>query len=215
VWIERAIWLLVAGLAGFGPAGAAGAEVIDRVLAVVGGHIITLSDVRAATELGLVSTAGAADPIGAALDHLIERKLMLGEVERYQPPEPEAAAVAALLNTVRGRFPSEAVFGDVLRLTGTTETRLREMLRDELRIQAYLDERFAGAARPTDEEVARYVDEHRDQFIRDGRPMPTAEALAAARDQLAAERRRALVAEWIAELRSRADVTNLYLSTGD
>jgi hypothetical protein len=205
--------LVAASLAGLGLAGGARAEIIDRVLAVVGGHIITLSDVRAATALGLVNTAGAADPIGAALDHLIGRELMLGEVERYQPPEPGAAAVAELLKTVRGRFPSEAAFGEALRLAGTTDARLRETLRDELRIQAYLDERFAGAARPTDEEVGRYVDEHRADFVRDGRPLPVAAALDAARDRLAAERRRALIAEWISELRTRADVTNLYLTS--
>ena len=39
-------------------------EVIDRVLAIVSGSVITLSEARAAIALGLVEAGGAADPIG-------------------------------------------------------------------------------------------------------------------------------------------------------
>ena len=64
------------------------AEIIDRMLAVVDGQIVTLSDVRAALRFGLVPADVTTDPIAAALQRLIDRRLMLHEVERYAPPEP-------------------------------------------------------------------------------------------------------------------------------
>ena len=75
-------------------ASAAHAEVIDRILAVVSGQTVTLSDVMAARQLGLVDPPpGTADPVVYIIDHLIDRTLMLAEVDRFQPPEPDPVEV--------------------------------------------------------------------------------------------------------------------------
>jgi hypothetical protein len=86
------------------------AETIDRVLAVVAGQLITLTDVTAARDLGLRSDEGVSDPVRAVLDTLIDRELVLAEVERYAPPEPTAAAVDREVQRVREGFPSQAAF---------------------------------------------------------------------------------------------------------
>ena len=78
------------------------AETIDRVVSVVGGHVIMLSDVSAARELGLESPDPGPDPVRAMLSRLIDRQLMLAEVDRYAPPEPAAEAVDRGLAAVRG-----------------------------------------------------------------------------------------------------------------
>ena len=52
------------------------------------------------------STDGAADPVRAVLTKLIDRELMLAEVDRYAPPEPTAEAVDREVQRVRARFPS-------------------------------------------------------------------------------------------------------------
>ena len=70
-----------------------GQELLDRVIARVGGRAITLSDARAAAALGLVEIPPGADPVAAAARGLIERQLLLTEVARFSPPEPDAAAV--------------------------------------------------------------------------------------------------------------------------
>src|SRR5206468_8040357 len=82
------------------------AETIDRVLAVVAGQLITLSDVTAARDLGLQPADGSPDPIRAVLTKLIDRELMLAEVDRYAPPEPSTDAVDREVQRVRERFPS-------------------------------------------------------------------------------------------------------------
>ena len=152
-------------------AGVPDAEVIDRVLAVVSGDLITLSDVTAARDLGLQTADGAADPIRAILSKLIDRELVLAEVERYGPPEPSPAAIDAEVREVRARFPSTSAYTDVLMRSGIDETHLRETLRQDLRIRAYEDQRFASAS---------------------------------------SEQRQTLINDWIASLRRRATIADLY-----
>jgi hypothetical protein len=136
---------LVGALLIMAPTGASG-EVIDRVLAVVAGQLITLSDVTAARELDLERADGAPDPIRAILSKLIDRELILEEVDRYAPPEPSAAAVSDEVAKVRARFPSPAAFGAALARSGIDERHVRETLRQELRMRAYLAQRFPGGA---------------------------------------------------------------------
>src|SRR5882672_207223 len=85
------------------------AETIDRVLAVAAGELIMLSDVTAARDLGLVPLEKGGDSvnsIGAILSKLIDRELVLAEVDRYAPPEPGADAIDRELLQVRARFAS-------------------------------------------------------------------------------------------------------------
>jgi len=119
------------------------AEIIDRVLAVVAGAAITQSDVTAALEFGLVMPHGTGDPVSAAVNDLVERQLMLTEVERYLPPEPPEDVVNRRLQAIRERFPTAAAYQAAFRRTGVDDMRLRQSVRDELRIEAYLDQRFS------------------------------------------------------------------------
>ena len=122
------------------------AETIDRVLAVVADQLITQSDVTAAIDLGLQSADGAADPMRAVLSKLIDRELVLAEVERYAPAEPGAEVVNVELQRVRQRFRAAADFDAALVRSGIDERHLRETLRQDLRVRAYLDQRFSAAA---------------------------------------------------------------------
>jgi hypothetical protein len=122
------------------------AETIDRVLAVVAGQLITLTDVTAAADLGLQTSDGAADPVRAVLNKLIDRELVLAEVDRYAPAEPTTDAVSAEYLRVRQRFASTADFDAALARSGIDEQHLRETLRQDLRIRAYLDQRFSATA---------------------------------------------------------------------
>lgn len=121
------------------------AEVIDRVLAVVGGDLITLTDVTAARELGLQSAGDAADPTRVILSKLIDRGLVLAEVERYGPPEPAPEAIDVEVRAVRARFPSASDYLAALQRSGIDEAHLRETLRQDLLIREYEDQRFARA----------------------------------------------------------------------
>jgi hypothetical protein len=163
-------------------AAVAHAEVLDRVLAVVGGEVITLTDVTAAREFGLaVAPANAPDPTRAILTQLIDRELILAEVERYVPPEPAAAAVNEGLRIIRERFPNDEAYRAALERSGIDENHLRETVRQNLRIRTYLSERFVAPP---------------------GTPTPPD-----GRDP-----QQALIDEWVAGLRRRAAIVDLYVT---
>src|SRR5262245_56920255 len=84
-------------------------ELVDRTLAIIGNQVITLSDVRTALDLGLVAPSKGADPVIAATERLVDRLLVLREVQRYAPPEPSDVNVEEQLAAVRRRFATEAL----------------------------------------------------------------------------------------------------------
>jgi hypothetical protein len=183
------------------------AEVIDRVLAIVNGRLITLSDVRAVRQLGLVDVTGAADPQAEALDRLIDRTLVLQEVERYAPPEPDAAEVARRIAAIEQPLGSHAEVVALLASLGVSEAWLERWVRDDFRVQAYITQRFSGSFEPTGDEIENYFREHPGEFTKDGQPLGAAEAQQLARERLMAARRKQLGAEWLAGLRRRAEIT--------
>jgi hypothetical protein len=135
-------------------ASAADAEVIDRILAVVGGQPLTLSDVTAARQFGLIEPpAGTADSAAYVIDRLIDRTLMLAEVDRFQPPEPDPVEITIRVDALERRAGSAAAFDKALAVTGTTREQLRRHIRDDLRMTTYLNQRF-GAADPNGRNAA-------------------------------------------------------------
>jgi hypothetical protein len=185
--------------------------VLDRVLARVDGDPVMLSDVRAAIRLGVVETPEGVDPILSALRLLIERKLVLAEVTRFAPGEPDPVMLNGQVAGLVTRAGGAAGLKELERTTGVGELQVREIARDNLRIQAYLNQRFGSSAQPTDEEVGQYYRTHLDDFRNaSGVVIPFVEAAPVARQRAAAERRQAIIFQWMRELRQRGDVVELY-----
>jgi hypothetical protein len=182
---------------------AAGADIIDRVFAVVDGALITQSDVLGAIRVGTVIVQAAPDPVPAVLDSLIERRLILAEVDRYAPPDPAEADVVRAFEGVRTRVGPGAL-ESALSQTGSSPDQLRRFLRDDLRIQAYLQQRF-GTIQPAESDVAQYYRDHPAEFGQ--------RSLAEAHDTVVAaltmERRAAVIKDWVAGLRRRANINIL------
>jgi hypothetical protein len=152
---------------------------------------------------------GAGDRDQAALNVLIERQLQLIEVNRYVPPEPSDADVEARLAQVRARFENQAALESAMKDTGVTPSLLRARVRDDLRIETYLRQRFGASYQPGEEEVVRYYRSHESEFVRNGVLRPYEEVRDEARARLVDDRSASLVRDWIAGLRRRTDVTIL------
>jgi tRNA isopentenyl-2-thiomethyl-A-37 hydroxylase MiaE len=181
-------------------------SVVDRVVAIVGEQVITLSDVRAAQALGLVE-----GPAGLTREQLvtrlIERELMRAEVERFGAAEIAPAVIDARVQVVRSRFPSAAAFAAALDVHGLSDARFRAWLLDDARIEQYVQQRFGAAAQPTDEEVQQYYLSREREFADvEGRPRPFADVADEVRQRLVASRRQTMVEDWIAGLRRRSTV---------
>jgi hypothetical protein len=160
-----------------------GEELVERTLAIVGGRAVTLADVTTVRALGLISEA---KDLSAAIEKLVERALVLREVDRYAPPEPSAQAIDDKLAEIRGRSSAEQVAA-ALAAGGFTEARLRAWVRDDLRIASYLEQRFAAMADLSLEQAAPEL-----------------------RERLSAERRASLIAEWVSDLRRRTPIVELW-----
>lgn len=152
---RRVLWLCaVAGiLAGGGrPAPGAGqppgaGQLLDRVLAVVGGQVILLSDVRLFLETGLVEEPSeAADPVPPTLDRLIERRLILDEAARYVVDDPASSEVDARLRRIERHVGGSGALDAVLAAAGYGRRDLEQVVGDDLRIERYLARRFPSAA---------------------------------------------------------------------
>ena len=178
-------------------------QLLDRTLALVGGQPITLSDARAAVALGLIEDAKGS--IGDLTTRLVDRELVLREVRRYAPPAPADSVVEARLAEVRQRLAGS--LAKILAEHGFTETRLRAWIRDDLRTQAYLAQRFASASLPSDAEVSAVYTRQRAEFDKKG--LTFEQAAPILREQLIEERRRELIVDWVADLRRRIDVVIL------
>jgi hypothetical protein len=118
-------------------------EILDRILAIVDGEVIMKSDVRAFIELRLVEIPPGPDQESQVLTFLIERRLVLDQVDRVVA-EPAPDLVDGRFAIVRDRFASAEELASVLERVGLTSDDLRQVLADDLRQGIYLVGRFAS-----------------------------------------------------------------------
>lgn len=177
------------------PAPAAGQPLpVDRLVAVVEQRALTASDLRLAIRLGSIPGNAANDAV--LVEQLVTRELIRAEADRFAVVEPTAAEVDARLTLLAAGRPVD-VWLDELTSLGASPDRIRRMVADDLRVAAYVDQRFTTAAQPTDAEAAA-------RAAAGGSAAPA--DVAAARQALVAERRQVLIDDWVAGLRRRAAV---------
>ena len=178
-------------------------QLLDRIVARVDGYPITLTDLKAAVALGIGNVPLGA-PEASAIELLVDRQLMLAEVERFAPPEPSAADIAGEMEAMTGRAGGR--LAAVTEETGVDQARIRELARESLRIQGYLNQRFGTTTLLSEEEVLQYYRIHPEEFTQNGRLIPFGEAEPTARQRAAAERRASTIAQWLRDLRNRAEI---------
>jgi hypothetical protein len=204
VWLRSLLCVPVAFCILYSGASVTAQQLLDRVLARVGTNAVTMTDIRAAIELGLVETKPGEDRQAVALQRTIERRLVLDEVARFAPPEPAADAVREEVASMKAQ--AGAGFDALVLATGLDEARLRQLARETLRIRAYVAQRFGTTAQVTVEEARKYYEEHPEEFTRDGVRMPFEQAEADARQRASAERLRVTIDQWVQDLARRAEV---------
>ena len=181
-------------------------QTLDRILAVVAGHVIMQSDVRAFIDMKLVDVAQTADPEGTALTWLIERRLILDEVDRYVVADPPVALIERQLAEVRADYSNEDDFVQALEQGGYTVDDLRQVLTDNARRDAYLNDRFTVARLPSEEQLREYFEDHENEFSQPGRTLTFAQARPVVLERLAGELRAEMISDWVEGLVRRAEV---------
>lgn len=200
--VAVAVVCLFAGPAAAQTTGAPGEVLVERTLAIVGGAVITQSDAVLAETLGLLDTSAPGG--GDATARLVDRWLMLHEVARFAPAEPEAGLVVRRLADLARQAGGQVALIDRVARTGHTLEDLEVWVRDDLRIAAYLEQRFAAAVGVAEADVTAWLAAHAAELEQMGATGP--EAVRVARDRLQRARRADLVADWLADLRRRIEV---------
>jgi hypothetical protein len=198
--LQRAAFVL--GLVALAAAPLAAQTLLDRVVARVNGSVVLLSDVRAAAALGLIE---AAPDTQDAVEQMVQRTLLVEEVNRFPPPEPTGEAVDAELARLRTRAGGS--LDAVERDTGITADHVRLFARDRLRIQGYIDQRFGLTVPLSEEQVLQYYRTHPEEFTANGALVPFDRAQGLARERAGLEQRQRTIDQWLRDLRARADVT--------
>ena len=204
--------LLLGGLAGLWPSGAAGAQqrsgVVDGVAAVVNGLVVTLADVRIAEAFGIVESGPSAVPEERRrfiLERLIDQKVVIDLARDRTPVDP--AKVGLELGRLLARIGrSEARIR--LDVFGLEADDLRPYLEEKIQSDTIIANRFVHGAGVSLREIeAYYTETYVPAQVKLGRtPPPMIEVLDALEAELQAAKIEGQIALWIKNLRLQADI---------
>ncbi|MGZ3456889.1 MAG: hypothetical protein ACXU86_00105 [Archangium sp.] len=153
------------------PEGAPAAEgrVIDRVVAVIGNQVLTLSELEFEARVMLVQRGGvrAAEvpldeqTLRGALELSINQRLLVAGADRLQAFQAERSEVEARLKAFRERFEDEPALLAFLARHDTDLEQLTAVLERGVRAERILDSRIRLRAQVSEAEVRRYWEEHK------------------------------------------------------
>ena len=159
-------------------------KTVDKMVATVesGGRVdlITYSDLlwQIALQPDSLLDNPSSDELNRALNIIINLKLILQEAEKLPAVAPTDKEVDSELKSLYNRFPSRADFQLRVDKVGLSSDQLREIVRQRLVIDKYLNFRFRSFVVITPQEVADYYrDVYLPRFRRTapGRIVPTLE----------------------------------------
>jgi hypothetical protein len=165
-------------------------QVVDKMVATVdsGGRVdlITYSDLLWQIALQPetpIETPGSAE-LNRVLNLLINQRLIFQEADKLPTIAPTDKEITDYLTGIINRFPTRAEFQRRAELVGLSTEQMREIARQRLLIEKYLDFRFRSFVVITAQEVADY---YRDVFVprlRQKSPGQIVPALETVREQL-------------------------------
>jgi len=135
--------------------------ILDRVLVVVNGEIITASDLRTAE---VIHVSEKSTPQEALLERLIDEKLLIEEAQRFEIPIPEEGEVSLSLLNLKDRYRSGKVFQKVLKEKGITQGMVSKGLKNQLLITRFLDQRINFFVLVTPKELNQYYEDHQNDY---------------------------------------------------
>lgn len=191
--------------------GSATPRLADRIVAIVDGDPILLSDVERAIGLGLLGEGSGGDAAAErrrVLDLLIEQRLRHHEIERYAFQEVSVQAIEAQVANLRARFPDAAAFERRLAELQLDDGELRQLVARQLLTLAFVEERLGPRVLVGLDEIRAYYDATLTPELRArGEEVPPLETVREPiRALLKEQRLNEEIDRWTSELRREADV---------
>lgn len=191
--------------------GTAHAATIDRIAALVDRQVLTVSEITQMEQLRFFPRAtGQSDDDyrRGILDNLIAQALRYRDVERFGAADVSKDAIEARLLEIQKRFATTDEFNVVLQKAELTLDELRALIKRELQVENYIQERFAPMIVVSTDEIESY---YKGAFAQQRRQRglavpPLADVQEDIRTTLKSSRLQQEVDKWTTELRSRANV---------
>lgn len=172
------------------------AQVIDRMMAVVDNHIITLSDVVRERQIREVLSTQGADDDKTILNDLINAQLIDNEIIQSTNIEVTDADI-------------DSEFARITQLRGLAPSAVRDAIGRRLRTEQFFDVRFRQAVRASDDEIQQY---YKNIFVPEAQKrgvtsVPTLDQVSdVVQKNLIEEKTMHEVDVWLAATRQRSDV---------
>jgi peptidyl-prolyl cis-trans isomerase SurA len=188
-------------------ANSAHAILVDRILAVVNREPITLSDLNRyqafiALNDGKKNWEAPPSPSSAALQQLIDRKLLLEEAEKFEIGLPKTNELLEAQDRFAKRFTNAEEFQNTLLRWGLDRDNLQHEIQDHLTVQRFVDQRITFFVIIPPLEIQKYYEAHREEY-REKRPE---EALALITKQLTDLKAREKLETYLKKLREKASI---------
>src|SRR5829696_8848603 len=121
------------------------AVTVDRIAAVVDRQVLTVSEVTQMVTIRFFRRGGENEDEHRreVLDALIAQALRYRDVERFGAQDIPADTIEARLQEIQSRFPTEAEFTAAVARAELTLDEVRALVKRQLQVEAYIDERFA------------------------------------------------------------------------
>lgn len=184
---------------------------IDRVAAVMDRQVLTVSEVSQMVEIRFFpQTAGQSDDDyrHSVLESLIAQALRFRDAERFGAQDIPKDSIESRLRDIAARFPTSADFNAAVAHAELTPDEVRALVKRELQVEAYIQERFSPMIFVSNEEIESYYTGPWSQQRRQrGLPIPPlSEVREEIRAALKSSRLQTEVDQWTVQLRARANV---------
>jgi len=182
----------------------ASATTVDRVAATIDRQVLTVSEINQMVEIRFFPSSDRRE----ILEALIAQALRFRDVERFGAQDIPKDSIETRVGDIQRRFASPAEFTAALARAELTLDEVRALVKRELQVEAYIQERFAPMIFVSNEDIeSTYTGTWSQQRRERGLPIP---ALAEVREEIRTLiRSRQLQQEidkWTAQLRARANV---------
>ncbi|QSQ15164.1 hypothetical protein [Myxococcus landrumensis] len=205
-------WLLVVPVSQARAQGASAesrGRVVDRVVAIIEGRVLSLSELEFEARVALIQRGGVQaldvpldeQTLRGALELVINQRVQVLNADRLQAFPAEPSEVEARLEVFRVRVGGPEALARFLARSDVDLEGLKAVLARGLRAERVLDSRIRLRAQVGETEVRRYYEQHPSDHPGDYETVRDA-----IRDKLFRERYAALAVEELAQVRASAQV---------
>jgi peptidyl-prolyl cis-trans isomerase SurA len=181
----------------------AGAVLVEKILAVVNGEVLTLQDFEDHLALRRVFQPGTEEnDRQVAFERLVEQTLLRQEALRTRIIQVDDVAVTQQIEAVNQQPDQALMLEQMMRERGLSLRDVRAWIRKQLAAHAFIDRRVRLFARVSEEQISQYYHEHQ-QDIREPLTDVVREQV---RRLLVEQQVNARLADLVMDLRRKANV---------